>query len=110
MGVRNKFCYMCSVAANTKVPVGMHKCFKNSEGSSSAMEPSILVEAFSKSVEIHSIRYKYFIGDGDSSVFANLKTKVSYGHQIQKIACTNHILKNTPNVCINYRMISVVLV
>jgi hypothetical protein len=94
MGIRNKFCYMWSVAANTKVPVGMHKCCKNWEGSSSAMEPRILVEGFSKSVEMHSIRYKYFIGDGDSSVFANLKTKVSYGHRIQKIACTNHILKN----------------
>lgn len=58
------------------------------------MEAQIVVEGFQKSEEIHNLRYLSFIGDGDSSVYANLKEKVSYGNQIKKIECKNHVIKN----------------
>lgn len=48
------------------------------------MESQIIVEGFQKSVDMHQLRYLKFIGDGDSSVFANLKEKVAYGNLIKK--------------------------
>lgn len=56
-----------------------HNCCKNFTGLSTALESEIIVEGFQKSEEIHQLRYLSFIGDGDSSVFAKLKEKVSYG-------------------------------
>lgn len=58
------------------------------------MESEIIVKGFQLSEELHRLRYLHFIGDGDSSVFANLKEKVSYGNQIKKIECKNHVIKN----------------
>lgn len=57
---------------------------KNFTGPSTAMESEIIVEGFQKTEEIHQLRYLSFIGDGDSSVFAKLKEKVSYGNIIKK--------------------------
>lgn len=58
------------------------------------MESDIIVEGFQQSENMHNLRYLSFVGDGDSSVFANLKEKVSYGNQIKKIECKNHVIKN----------------
>lgn len=71
-----------------------HTCFKNYEGPSTGMESTILVEGFQKSQEMHGVKYLQFVGDGDSSVFAQLREKVSYGRQIKKIECKNHVIKN----------------
>lgn len=71
-----------------------HNCCKNFTGPSTAMESEIIVEGFQKSQELHKLRYLSFIGDGDSSVFAKLKEKVSYGNMIKKIECKNHVIKN----------------
>ncbi|XP_049881815.1 uncharacterized protein LOC126377858 isoform X1 [Pectinophora gossypiella] len=69
-------------------------CFKNYEGPSTGMEADILVEGFERSQEMHGVKYLIFIGDGDSSVYAQLREKVSYGTQIKKIECKNHVIKN----------------
>lgn len=61
------------------------------------MEAAILVEGFQKSEEMHGLRYLAFIGDGDSSVFAQLKEKVPYGGFIKKFECKNHVIKNYTN-------------
>lgn len=58
------------------------------------METTILVEGFQKSVEMHGMRYLFFIGDGDSSVYSQLREKVSYGQMIKKTECKNHVIKN----------------
>lgn len=58
------------------------------------MEAEILVEGFQKSEEMHGVQYLSFVGDGDSSVFAQLKEKVSYGQNIKKTECKNHVIKN----------------
>lgn len=58
------------------------------------MEADIVVEGFKKSEEMHGLQYLSFIGDGDSSVYANLRKNVSYGQKITKIECKNHVVKN----------------
>lgn len=71
-----------------------HKCFKNYEGSSSSMEQDIITEGFNQSISQHGLKYKKFIADGDSSVYANIKSRVNYGNEVEKIECTNHAIKN----------------
>jgi len=90
MGVRNKYCYICSRHPEQPPP---HKCFHNWEESSSAMESDIIVEGFKISEEKHGIRYTSFIGDGDSSVHSSLVAAVEWGCSITKIECANHSLK-----------------
>ena len=57
------------------------------------METDILVESFRSSEEMQGLQFLVFIGDGDSSVFYNLKQCVSYGSNIRKYECANHIKK-----------------
>lgn len=83
--VRNKYCYMCQYNDRKNI-VGPkpHVCWKNYTGASTAMEADILVEGFQRSQEMHGLRYLSFIGDGDSSVYANLRENVSYGQKLKK--------------------------
>lgn len=46
------------------------------------MEADIIVEGFKQSESMHGVRYKKFIADGDSSVFAQIKSKTLYGKEI----------------------------
>ena len=64
------------------------------QGSSCAMEADIILEGFSMSESIHGLRYLWFIGDRDSSVYNSLTTGVpTYGYAITKVECTNHAVK-----------------
>lgn len=58
------------------------------------MEQDIIVEGFRQSLEQHGLIYKYYIGDGDSSVYARIVEKVSYGRDVIKLECANHITRN----------------
>lgn len=58
------------------------------------MEQDIIVEGFRQSLEQHGLMYKYYIGDGDSSVYARIVEKVSYGRDVIKLECANHITRN----------------
>ena len=94
MGVRNKYCSVCALATKNEVDPKPHDCYKNWEGPSSSMETDILVQGFNEAETKYGLRYLTFIGDGDSSVYANLVTQVpSYGHAIRKIECANHAVK-----------------
>ena len=57
------------------------------------MESDILVEGFRLSEQAHGIRYMREIGDGDSSLMANLQQSVAYCPFITKIECANHVCK-----------------
>lgn len=94
MSVRNKYCTICQRAANKEETAKDHICYRNWSGSSAAMEQDIIVEGFCTSEEQHGLRYKKFVADGDSSVFANIRTKVSYGLYAEKLECANHAVKN----------------
>ena len=89
IGVRNKFCAICAKDASKK-----HDCFKNWTGSSSSMEPDIILEGFCKAEQQHGLRYINFIGDGDSSVHTTLISGVrGWGDAITKQECANHAVK-----------------
>lgn len=63
------------------------------------MEADIIVEGFSQSMYMHGLIYDKLIGDGDSSVMKKLSIAKPYGieHNIKKIECSNHILRNYCN-------------
>lgn len=81
MGTRNKYCAVCHQSANNDPPA--HACYKNWDGSSSAMETDIIVEGFKKRVQQHGVKYTKFIGDGDSSVYPTLVSSVPWGYAIE---------------------------
>jgi len=54
------------------------------------MEQDIIVEGFRQSLVQHGLIYKYYIGDGNSSVYARIVKKVSYGRDVIKLECTNY--------------------
>ena len=93
IGVRNRYCSICAIAKNKGTTPKQHQCFLNWTGSSCAMEPDIITEGFQRSEEMHGLRYMRFIGDGDSSVFHNIVTSVTYGRHVKKEECANHAVK-----------------
>lgn len=99
MGIRNKYCSICAKAEATSKEPLVHKCFKNWEGTSTAMESDILLEGFKQSVDMYNLIYHKLIGDGDSSITKKLNTAKPYGPNclVKKIECKNHILRNYLN-------------
>ncbi|XP_044744250.1 uncharacterized protein LOC123306346 [Coccinella septempunctata] len=83
----------CSFYRNRNIPPKSHICAMNFTGPSTGMEQDIILEGFSKSIEHHGVMYKYLIGDGDSSVYARVLEKVSYGRDVVKIECANYITR-----------------
>jgi hypothetical protein len=72
-----------------------HICFKNWEGTSNSMESNLIVEGFKLSMQLHGLRYKFLIADGDSSVHKKLLECRPYGNiTVEKIECKNHLLRN----------------
>ena len=65
IGVKNRYRTACTHG----IPTDQHICYKNWEESSSEMEPDIILEGFKQVEEVHGVRYKRFVGDGDSSVY-----------------------------------------
>lgn len=93
MGIRNKFCSICTRANNTGSTIPDHQCFKNWNNSSSEMETDIILEGFRTCEQQHGVRYTSFIGDGDSSVYPTLISSIPWGYAITKIECANHCVK-----------------
>lgn len=100
MGVRNKYCSVCQKSEINKKDCPPHQCFKNWNGTSTAMEADIIVQGFRQSVSVHNLIYDKLIGDGDSSVMKKLtlaKPYANYNVYVKKIECMNHILRNYCN-------------
>ncbi len=94
LGVRNKYCSICTVAANKGIPPKEHECFKNWDGSSRAMEADMLVEGFKAAEDMQGLRYMRMTGDGDSSVLSNIQASVpGWGSKVTKVECANHVVK-----------------
>ena len=63
-----------------------HVCQANHSKSSGAMEPAGAVAIFNRSIEKHKLRYTSYIGDGDTSSFAEVKESKPYDDiEIEKI-------------------------
>ena len=56
------------------------------------MEADIILEGFWISESMHSLRYLWFIGDGDSSVYIIFGVP-TYRYDITKVECSNHAVK-----------------
>ena len=56
-------------------------------------EADIIVEGSRLSEQTHGVRYLWFIGHGDSSVYYAVVTGIPYGHYVQKVECANHTIK-----------------
>ena len=94
VGVRNKYCTVCTQADRAGKEPQEHDCQKNWDGPSSSMETDMLVEGFKQAESKYGLRYIQFIGDGDSSVYPTLLSQVPvWGHAIRKIECSNHAVK-----------------
>ena len=57
------------------------------------METDIIVQGFQLAEQMHGVRYLWFIGDGDSSVYHAVVSNVSYGCYVQKVEYANHAVK-----------------
>ena len=102
VGVRNKYCACCDYYERKNLPCKPHTCYKNFDrnASSTSMESDIIAEGFNTSVEMHGLIYKTLIADNDSSVYANIihnKPYNDYNIEVDKIDCTNHLLRNICN-------------
>lgn len=100
MGVRNKYCLVCTRTSGTGKEPTKHVCFKNWDDSksSSAMEASIIVEGFKLSEEMYGVRYAKFIGDGDSNVYKQILEQRPYKNlTVEKVECRNHLYRNFCN-------------
>ena len=103
VGVRNKYCSVCSIAERGGREVPNHRCFKNWSGSSTSMEADIIVQGFNMSESMHGLRYIKLIGDGDSSVHHSIISSVPYGRFVEKVECANHAVK-----CYHSRLANIV--
>lgn len=94
VGVRNKYCSVCTQAEKENTTPQQHNCHKNWDGPSSSMETDIILQGFKEAESKYGVRYTTFIGDGDSSTHPNLITGVpGWGHAIEKLECANHAIK-----------------
>ena len=71
------------------------KCSANHISSAGKMQMDAAVEMFSRSEELHTIRYSSYIGDGDSKTFKSIFESRPYGedYTVLKKECVGHIQK-----------------
>jgi hypothetical protein len=79
VGVKNKYCKKCFYYKNLEKPSPVHKCFKNCKSTSTSMEAAIILDGFKQSLDVHKLRFKNLIGDGDSSVYKKNRNGRPYG-------------------------------
>lgn len=89
---KNTFCIKCYQDGKAGKSQE-HKCFKNFDGAAGAIEPAILLEGF-ENIKERGLKGRVVVGDGDSSVFDQLKNHCSYGEELEKANCKNHSIKN----------------
>lgn len=108
--VKNKYCYTCAraKASDPASTPKKHECYLNYTGPSTGMEQQGIVDGFNASIEQHGLVYKWMVGDGDSSVYARVREKVSYGRYVEKQECANHVIRcykdNLHKICSNTKL------
>lgn len=71
------------------------KCIANYSGTSGGMEVEGVRQIFNRSEDNYGIRYKYYLGDGDSKGFHVITTEKPYGDnfEVEKLECLAHVQK-----------------
>lgn len=70
------------------------KCQTNHTGSSGKMEADAMIEMFQRSEEMYGVRYKNYIGDGDSKTYSQIVKSNPYENTtVVKKKCIGHVQK-----------------
>lgn len=89
--VLTKYCHTCKTS---KGKAKNHFCDKNFEGSSGTMEVEGALKVFARSERTRNVKYKYYMGDGDSKGFQSVVNSKPYGDfTIEKLECVGHVQK-----------------
>lgn len=90
VGIMSKHC-MCKDKFQN---IHEENCPANYHGSSGGMEPLGAQQIFENSKN-KGVRYKYYIGDGDSKSFSQVAASKPYGNdfEIEKLECIGHVQK-----------------
>jgi len=100
--VKSKHCYGCRMWEGKKGTkeydnwLANHCCSINHETLSGAMESSGAVSIFERSIKKNCLIYKEYLGDGDSSSFADVVKSEPYkDHKVtpEKLECIGHVQK-----------------
>ena len=71
-----------------------HVCSINHTGSAGALKVVGMQKMFSRSVNLHGVRYTFYIGDGDTKSLDHICKSGPYlGHTITKAECVGHLQK-----------------
>jgi len=72
-----------------------NECSANHQGPAGNMEVSSIVSMFQRSLEKFGLRYKNYIGDGDSKTYSGILNAKPYGDnfEINKKECVGHVQK-----------------
>ena len=77
-----------------------HDCQANHNKSSGAMEGAGAVEIFKRSIMKNKLRYVSYIGDGDTSSYAEVIASNPYENvQVEKLECIGHVNKRMGTRC-----------
>lgn len=103
VAIRSSYCKACEKKKGTEKTIEYaawyetHKrdCSANHSGSAGKMEVDGVCEMFVQSFEKFSVRYGFYIGDGDTKTFKMLLNTQPYGEDfiVKKLECVLHVAK-----------------
>ena len=98
--VMSKMCKACQVWEKRDDPINYenfkvnHDCPINHVGSSGSMESKGAVEIFKRSLRVNNLRYKTYVGDGDTSSHQAVVDSRPYHNLVpEKAECIGHVQK-----------------
>ena len=100
--VLSKYCHACAIgpaqdALEYQEWWLKHEphCDINCRTSSQAMETQAALRMWGRSMDLHNLRYKYMLTDGDAKAYSAVCDDAPYGEDfvIEKLDCVNHVTK-----------------
>ena len=101
--VKSKFCQSCNYWSGKEGTEEFdswyeeheENCACNHTGSAGKMEVDGIIEMFTRSEELHDVKYTNYIGDGDTKTFKSLLEIQPYGEEliVTKKECVGHVKK-----------------
>lgn len=79
------------------------ECDINFKGSSPAMEAEGAEILWKRSIELHNIRYKWMVSDGDSKAFNAVENLYSSDCKVVKLDCVGHVQKRMGKHLLNLK-------
>lgn len=89
------FSKFCRCKGRLRNEYNMQRCEANFIGSCCNMEVAGVVDMFHKPELTRNLRYKYYLGDGDSAAYLTVVKENPYGSdcQVEKLECIAHVKK-----------------